>query len=157
MNKPIPNSIVAMAEEMAAWRRDIHAHPELGYEEERTAGVVAARLREFGFDVVETGVGKTGVVGVLHGAGGPAASAEERADRRYNQLKAKGIDVNLAALLRDIEQRDRRDQSRKAAPLKPADDAVVIDSTSMSVDAVVATVLALKNARLGLGALATSD
>ncbi|MEM1438848.1 MAG: (d)CMP kinase [Pseudomonadota bacterium] len=85
------------------------------------------------------------------------ASAEERADRRYKQLKAKGIDVNLAALLRDIEQRDRRDQSRKAAPLKPADDAVVIDSTSMSVDAVVATVLALKNARLGLGALATSD
>ncbi|MEL6449201.1 MAG: (d)CMP kinase [Pseudomonadota bacterium] len=85
------------------------------------------------------------------------ASAEERADRRYKQLKAKGIDVNLAALLRDIEQRDRRDQSRQAAPLKPADDAVVIDSTSMSVDAVVATVLALKNARLGLGALATSD
>ncbi len=85
------------------------------------------------------------------------ASAEERADRRYNQLKAKGIDVNLAALLRDIEQRDRRDQSRQAAPLKPADDAVVIDSTSMSVDAVVATVLALKNARLGLGALVTPD
>ena len=85
------------------------------------------------------------------------ASAAERADRRYKQLKEKGIDVNLAALLRDIEQRDQRDQSRQAAPLKPADDAVVIDSTSMSVDAVVATVLALKNARLGLGALATPD
>lgn len=79
------------------------------------------------------------------------ASAEERADRRYKQLKAKGIDVNLAALLRDIEQRDRRDQSRQVAPLRPAEDAIVIDSTSMSVDAVVATVLALKNARFGIG------
>ncbi|MEO0616347.1 MAG: (d)CMP kinase [Pseudomonadota bacterium] len=85
------------------------------------------------------------------------ASAEERADRRYKQLKEKGIDVNVATLLRDIEQRDRRDQSRQAAPLKPADDAVVIDSTSMSVDAVVATVLALKNARLGLDALIAPD
>ncbi|MEO1595143.1 MAG: (d)CMP kinase [Pseudomonadota bacterium] len=85
------------------------------------------------------------------------ASAEERADRRYKQLKEKGIDVNVATLLRDIEQRDRRDQSRQAAPLKPADDAVVIDSTSMSVDAVVDTVLALKNARLGLGALVAPD
>ena len=79
------------------------------------------------------------------------ASAGERAERRYKQLKEKGIDVNLAALLRDIEQRDRRDQSRQVAPLRPADDAIVIDSTSMSVDAVVATVLALKNARFGIG------
>lgn len=79
------------------------------------------------------------------------ASAEERAERRYKQLMEKGITVTIAALLRDIEQRDERDQSRAAAPLRPADDAVVIDSTSMSVDAVVATVLALKNARLGIG------
>ena len=79
------------------------------------------------------------------------ASAPERADRRYKQLKEKGIDVNLAALLRDIEQRDQRDQSRAVAPLRPADDAVIVDSTSMSVDAVVATVLALKNARFGIG------
>ncbi|MEM1314992.1 MAG: amidohydrolase [Pseudomonadota bacterium] len=67
-----------MAEEMTAWRRDIHAHPELGYEEERTAGIVAEKLRAFGFDVVETGVGRTGVVGVLFGADGPATTAEER-------------------------------------------------------------------------------
>lgn len=80
------------------------------------------------------------------------ASAEERAERRHKQLMEKGITVTIAALLRDIEQRDERDQSRAAAPLRPADDAVVIDSTSMSVDAVVATVLALKNARLGIGA-----
>ncbi|MEO0345620.1 MAG: (d)CMP kinase [Pseudomonadota bacterium] len=83
------------------------------------------------------------------------ASAAERAERRHKQLMGKGITVTIATLLRDIEQRDERDQSRAAAPLRPADDAMVIDSTSMSVDAVVATVLALKNARLGLGALAT--
>ncbi|MEO1689483.1 MAG: M20/M25/M40 family metallo-hydrolase, partial [Pseudomonadota bacterium] len=78
MNKPIPNSIAAMAAELTEWRRDIHAHPELGYEETRTAGVVAEKLKSFGFDVIETGVGKTGVVGVLHGADGPAGSAEDR-------------------------------------------------------------------------------
>ncbi|MEM6441013.1 MAG: amidohydrolase [Pseudomonadota bacterium] len=78
MNKPVPNSIAAMAEELTAWRRDLHENPELGYEETRTAGVVAEKLRAFGFDGVETGVGKTGVVGVLHGAGGAASGAEER-------------------------------------------------------------------------------
>jgi len=51
--------------DMTAWRRDIHAHPELGFEETRTAGIVATKLREFGFDEVHEGVGKTGVVGVL--------------------------------------------------------------------------------------------
>ena len=51
--------------EMAAWRQDIHAHPELGFEEHRTAGLVAAKLEAFGFDEVHRGVGRTGVVGVL--------------------------------------------------------------------------------------------
>ena len=78
MTQPVPNSIAAMAEELTAWRRDLHAHPELGYEETRTAGLVAERLRAFGFDAVETGVGRTGVVGILHGASGPAESAEKR-------------------------------------------------------------------------------
>ncbi|HKK36592.1 MAG TPA: M20 aminoacylase family protein [Paracoccaceae bacterium] len=78
MNKPLPNAIAAMAEELTAWRRDLHAHPELGYEEERTAGIVAEKLRGFGFDAVETGIGGTGVVGILHGASGPAGSAERR-------------------------------------------------------------------------------
>jgi hippurate hydrolase len=68
---PIPNSIAAMADDLTEWRRDLHRHPELGYQETRTAGVVAERLRSFGFDVVEEGVGGTGVVGVLHGAEGP--------------------------------------------------------------------------------------
>lgn len=68
--KPLDNSIVAMADEMAAWRRDLHRHPELGYRETRTAAFVAEALRGFGLDAVETGIGGTGVVGVLHGAGG---------------------------------------------------------------------------------------
>ena len=78
MNKPIPNSIAAMAEELAEWRRDFHAHPELAYEEVRTAGIVAQRLREFGFDEVVEGVGRTGVVGLLHGEDGPASGPEGR-------------------------------------------------------------------------------
>jgi len=68
--QPIPNSIAAMAPELAEWRHDIHQHPELCYEETRTAGVVAEKLRAWGFDAVETGIGKTGVVGVLHGRNG---------------------------------------------------------------------------------------
>jgi hippurate hydrolase len=78
MSKPIPNSIADMAVTLSEWRRDLHAHPELAYEEVRTAGIVAAKLRAFGFDVIEEGVGGTGVVGVLHGADGPAKGAEQR-------------------------------------------------------------------------------
>ena len=75
------------------------------------------------------------------------ASAEERALRRYNQLKDKGLDANLAALSLEIAERDRRDASRPIAPLRPADDAVIVDSTSMPIDAVVARVLELAAAR----------
>ena len=75
------------------------------------------------------------------------ASAEERARRRYNQLKDKGLDANLAALSLDIAERDRRDASRPIAPLKPADDALIVDSTSMTIDAVLARVLELAHAR----------
>ena len=71
------------------------------------------------------------------------ASAEERAQRRYKQLKQKGLNVTLAALLREIVARDTRDASRPVAPLKPADDAVVIDTTGTPIDEVVARVLAL--------------
>ena len=69
------------------------------------------------------------------------ASAEERAKRRHNQLNDKGIDVSLAALSRDIEERDRRDSERSVAPLRPAGDARVLDSSGMPIDAVVQTVL----------------
>jgi cytidylate kinase len=71
------------------------------------------------------------------------ASAAERAKRRYKQLKAKGLNVTLASLLREIEARDARDASRPVAPLKPAADAVLVDTTGMPVEAVVAKVIAL--------------
>ena len=69
------------------------------------------------------------------------ASAEERAARRHKQLKGKGIDVSLAALSRDIEDRDRRDSERSVAPLRPADDARILDSSGQSIEAVTQTVL----------------
>jgi len=69
------------------------------------------------------------------------ASAEERARRRYAQLKEKGFDATLATLIEDIQTRDDRDMNRDVAPLKPADDAVEIDSTSLSVEQVVDAIL----------------
>lgn len=71
------------------------------------------------------------------------ASAGERARRRYNQLIEKGEAVTLSGLLRDIEERDRRDTMRPVAPLRPAEDAVTIDSTDLAVDQVVDRVLEL--------------
>ena len=69
------------------------------------------------------------------------ASAEERAKRRHKQLKEKGLDVSLAALSRDIEKRDRRDSERTIAPLKPAEDAKLLDTTGKSIEAVTQQVL----------------
>jgi len=71
------------------------------------------------------------------------ASAAERAKRRYKQLKEKGLDVTLAVLQREIEARDARDASREVAPLKPAADAVLVDTTGMPIADVVAKVLAV--------------
>jgi cytidylate kinase len=68
------------------------------------------------------------------------ASAEERAARRLKQLQAKGFDVNFDHLLLEIRERDDRDRNRAVAPLRPADDALVVDSTSMSIDMVVETI-----------------
>ena len=64
---PIVNRAADLQPEIQAWRRDIHEHPELGYEERRTSAFVAERLREFGCDEVVTGLGGTGVVGVIKG------------------------------------------------------------------------------------------
>jgi cytidylate kinase len=75
------------------------------------------------------------------------ASAEERARRRHKQLKEKGLSVNLAALSTEIAERDRRDATREVAPLVACDDAVVIDSTSLAIDAVVQRVLELARDR----------
>lgn len=74
------------------------------------------------------------------------ATAEERAKRRYKQLKQKGIDVNLMSLAKEIEERDRRDRERSVAPLKMAEDAVLVDTSDLSIEAVVARCLALVNA-----------
>jgi cytidylate kinase len=71
------------------------------------------------------------------------ASAEARAERRFHQLQGMGESVSLARLLSDIEERDRRDKSRSASPLVPAEDAVVVDSSELSPDAVLDTVLQL--------------
>lgn len=69
------------------------------------------------------------------------ASAEERARRRYLQLKAKGDDVNLVSLLDEIRARDERDTQRTVAPLKPADDAIQLDSTALSIEQVLGQIL----------------
>jgi cytidylate kinase len=74
------------------------------------------------------------------------ASVEERAERRYKQLIAKGIDAILPALLRDLKERDRRDSERTISPLKPAEDAIVIDTTDLTIEQVVAQVLDLYHA-----------
>ncbi|MCJ2024665.1 M20 aminoacylase family protein [Methylobacterium sp. J-067] len=66
---PVPAPIQALSALMTAWRRTLHAHPELLYDVERTAEFVAARLREFGCDEVATGIGRTGMVGVVRGRG----------------------------------------------------------------------------------------
>ncbi len=64
---PIINRVADLADEIAAWRRDFHENPELGYDVHRTAGIVAEKLKEFGCDEVVTGIGRTGVVGVIKG------------------------------------------------------------------------------------------
>ena len=69
---PVVNRIAAFHTEMAEWRHDIHQHPELAYEEARTAARVAELLTHFGVDEVVEGIGKTGVVGVLRNGDGPS-------------------------------------------------------------------------------------
>lgn len=71
------------------------------------------------------------------------ASSKERAERRYKQLIAKGIDVNIDVLLADIKARDERDSSRSVAPLRPADDAVILDTSGVSIQQVLDKVLKL--------------
>ena len=65
------------------------------------------------------------------------ATVEERAQRRYKQLIGKGIDAILPDLLRDLKERDERDSQRPVSPLKPAEDAIVLDTTDMTLDEVI--------------------
>ncbi|MBS24244.1 MAG: cytidylate kinase [Gammaproteobacteria bacterium] len=71
------------------------------------------------------------------------AVVSERAQRRYKQLIDKGIDATLPDLLRDLNERDRRDTERPVSPLKPAEDAVILDSTELSIEEVVEQILKL--------------
>lgn len=76
------------------------------------------------------------------------ASAEERAERRYKQLKEKGINANIAALVEDLKQRDEQDANRAVSPLKPAEDAILLDTTEMSIQEVNQKVLELAKQRI---------
>ncbi|UCB54387.1 MAG: (d)CMP kinase [Thiotrichales bacterium] len=77
------------------------------------------------------------------------ASPEERAKRRYKQLKEKGIDANLPELVAELKARDKRDCERSAAPLKAAADAILLDTTEMSIEQVVEQVMQLASQRFG--------
>ncbi len=70
------------------------------------------------------------------------ASSQVRVDRRYKQLKQKGMDASLPSLTRDLAERDRRDRERALSPLEPAADAVVIDTSALGIESVLAAVLA---------------
>ena len=78
------------------------------------------------------------------------ASPEERARRRHKQLMEKGIDVSLSRLFSEVAERDRRDEQRSVAPLKPAEDAVVLDTTGLEIPEVVERVMAIVQAAPGL-------
>ena len=80
------------------------------------------------------------------------ASAEERAKRRYNQLQNKGISGNFAQILAEIKERDLRDRNRAVAPLKPADDAFLLDSTTLSIDEVICQALSYIQQRIDIKA-----
>ncbi|MDX1318620.1 MAG: (d)CMP kinase, partial [Oceanospirillum sp.] len=75
------------------------------------------------------------------------ASADERARRRVKQLQDKGIDAKFQAILSEIQTRDERDMNREVAPLKPADDAITLDTTEMSIPEVVTQIIDLAKAR----------
>ena len=77
---PLLNSAVEMQPEIAAWRRDLHANPELMFDTHRTSAFVTAKLRSFGCDEVVTGLGRTGVVGIIVGRHGPGPAVGLRAD-----------------------------------------------------------------------------
>jgi cytidylate kinase len=77
------------------------------------------------------------------------ASAETRAVRRYNQLIHKDINVNVRSLFKSIQARDERDMNRAVSPLKPAEDAFVIDSTDMDIEEVLRNVEAIVTEKLG--------
>jgi amidohydrolase len=89
---PIVNRVADLQPDIQAWRRDIHEHPELLYDVHRTAAFVADRLREFGCDEVATGLGRTGVVGVIKGRNKPAGKSDVRVIGLRADMDALPID-----------------------------------------------------------------
>jgi amidohydrolase len=85
----LPLDLAALEREMTVWRRDLHAHPEFGFEEKRTSAFVAAKLKEFGFDEVAEGIGGTGIVGTLKRGNGNRAIAL-RADMDALRITEQG-------------------------------------------------------------------
>ena len=77
---PILNRAVEFQAEVAGWRQHLHQHPEIGYEVHETAAFVAARLKEFGVDEIATGIGRTGLVGIIHGSKGAGPTIGLRSD-----------------------------------------------------------------------------
>lgn len=77
------------------------------------------------------------------------ASAEARAERRFKQLSQKGVAVDMAELVADIKARDDRDINRATSPLRPADDALIVDSTALSIERVLEIILAKARSTLG--------
>ncbi|MBO0904891.1 M20 aminoacylase family protein [Jiella sonneratiae] len=113
---PVSNRIAALRPEIEAWRHALHAEPELLYDVGDTAAFVAARLEEFGCDMVATGIGRTGVVGLIHGREGPGGrmiglradmdalpiveeTGKDYASRRAGAMHACGHDGHMAMLL----------------------------------------------------------
>ena len=107
---PIVNRIADFHDEIKAWRQDIHAHPELLFDVHRTAGVVAEKLKSFGCDEVVTGIGRTGVVGVIRGKkGGGTRTIGLRADMDALPIEeATGLVLQVAERRQDARLRPRR-------------------------------------------------
>ena len=105
---PIVNRVADLHDEITAWRRDLHAHPELQYDVHRTAGAVAEKLKSFGCDDVVTGIGRTGVVGVIRGRK-PGGGKVDRAARRHGRAADRGSD----------RRRLQIDRARQDARLRP--------------------------------------
>ena len=89
---PIVNRIADLQAEITEWRHDLHAHPELLYDVQRTAATVAEKLKAFGCDEVVTGLGRTGVVGVIHGRKGKSDKTRDRPARRHGRAADRGGD-----------------------------------------------------------------
>jgi amidohydrolase len=95
---PIVNRLSDLHAEIAAWRQDIHAHPELQYDVHRTAATVADKLKAFGCDEVVTGIGRTGVVGVIHGARSPGNRSPGDKPAAGGGRKVIGLRADMDAL-----------------------------------------------------------